>query len=199
MNIAVTFLPRQEPTPLPPIAFIGGGNMASAIIAGLIRQDTPAATFEVVEPFAEARERLARDFGIVAAGRGRRGTGALRGRGLGGQAAELRRGRRAGARAGARRPAPERRRRHPVRQHRALARHRAGGARHAQHAGAGRPGHDRAVRARSASTRRAGSAVEQVLGATGELLWVDAEERARRGHRDLRLRARPTCSISSRR
>jgi pyrroline-5-carboxylate reductase len=66
MNIAVTFLPRQEPTPLPPIAFIGGGNMASAIIAGLIRQDTPAATFEVVEPFAEARERLARDFGIVA-------------------------------------------------------------------------------------------------------------------------------------
>ncbi|MDM0082133.1 pyrroline-5-carboxylate reductase [Variovorax sp. J31P179] len=66
MNIAVTFLPRQEPTPLPPIAFIGGGNMASAIIAGLIRQDTPASTFEVVEPFAEARERLARDFGIVA-------------------------------------------------------------------------------------------------------------------------------------
>jgi len=66
MNIAVTFLPRQEPTPLPPIGFIGGGNMASAIIAGLIRQDTPAATFEVVEPFAEARERLARDFGIVA-------------------------------------------------------------------------------------------------------------------------------------
>lgn len=66
MNIAVTFLPRQEPAPLPPIAFIGGGNMASAVIAGLIRQDTPAATFEVVEPFAEARERLARDFGIVA-------------------------------------------------------------------------------------------------------------------------------------
>jgi len=66
MNIAVTFLPRQEPAPLPPIAFIGGGNMASAVIAGLMRQDTPAATFEVVEPFAEARERLARDFGILA-------------------------------------------------------------------------------------------------------------------------------------
>ena len=30
MNIAVTFLPRREPTPLPPIGFIGGGNMASA-------------------------------------------------------------------------------------------------------------------------------------------------------------------------
>ena len=66
MNIAVTFLPRREPTPLPPIGFIGGGNMASAIIGGLIKQGTPAASFEVVEPFAEARNRLAHDFGITA-------------------------------------------------------------------------------------------------------------------------------------
>ncbi len=66
MTIAVTFLPRNAATPLPPIAFIGGGNMASAIIGGLIRQGTVAGTFEVVEPFDEARTRLANEFGIAA-------------------------------------------------------------------------------------------------------------------------------------
>ncbi|MES2183238.1 MAG: pyrroline-5-carboxylate reductase [Pseudomonadota bacterium] len=49
-----------------PIAFIGGGNMASAIIGGLIRQGLDAARIDVVEPFEEARARLAQQFGIAA-------------------------------------------------------------------------------------------------------------------------------------
>jgi pyrroline-5-carboxylate reductase len=48
------------------IAFIGGGNMASAIIGGLIRQGFAASQIDVVEPWAEARERLQKDFGIAA-------------------------------------------------------------------------------------------------------------------------------------
>jgi len=66
MTIAVTFLPRTAPAPLPPIAFIGGGNMASAIIGGLIQQGAPASAFEVVEPFEAARTKLAQSFGITA-------------------------------------------------------------------------------------------------------------------------------------
>jgi pyrroline-5-carboxylate reductase len=49
-----------------PIAFIGGGNMASAVIGGLIRQGLPANEVEVVEPFAEARDKLKAQFGIAA-------------------------------------------------------------------------------------------------------------------------------------
>ena len=48
------------------VAFIGGGNMASAIIGGLLRQGTPASRIQVVEPLEEQRARLVQQFGIEA-------------------------------------------------------------------------------------------------------------------------------------
>ena len=46
------------------LAFIGGGNMASAIIGGLLKQGTPANSILVVEPFKETRQRLQAQFGV---------------------------------------------------------------------------------------------------------------------------------------
>ena len=46
------------------IAFIGGGNMASAILGGLVRQGMAPDRIRVVEPFAETRARLQQEFGV---------------------------------------------------------------------------------------------------------------------------------------
>ena len=48
------------------IAFIGGGNMASAIIGGLIKQGMTASNILVVEPYEEARNKLKELFNIEA-------------------------------------------------------------------------------------------------------------------------------------
>jgi len=49
-----------------PIAFIGGGNMATALIGGMLARGAAVAEFRVVEPFAEARGRLAMRFPGIA-------------------------------------------------------------------------------------------------------------------------------------
>lgn len=46
------------------ITFIGGGNMATALIGGLKKQGFSAAGIQVVEPSAEARARLTDSYGV---------------------------------------------------------------------------------------------------------------------------------------
>ncbi len=48
------------------LAFIGGGNMAAAIVGGLRRAGRPAEAFVIVEPWDEQRARLRTEFGIEA-------------------------------------------------------------------------------------------------------------------------------------
>lgn len=48
------------------IAFIGGGNMARALIGGLLRQGWPAAHVSVGEPQASLREALQRELAVTA-------------------------------------------------------------------------------------------------------------------------------------
>lgn len=48
------------------IGFIGGGNMARAMIAGLLTAGLKPRAISVGEPLATLRERLSKDFGVVA-------------------------------------------------------------------------------------------------------------------------------------
>jgi len=56
-----------QPTPSArSVAFIGGGNMAAALIGGLRKSGTPAARILVIEPSAAQRQRLLDEFGVTA-------------------------------------------------------------------------------------------------------------------------------------
>ncbi len=46
------------------ITFIGGGNMADALIGGLLRKDFPVQDIRVVDTSADARRRIEQKYGV---------------------------------------------------------------------------------------------------------------------------------------
>ena len=59
LSQAFSFSPER------PLAFIGGGNMASAIVGGLIQQGLAPGAVRVVEPHEPTRQRLQQQFGLA--------------------------------------------------------------------------------------------------------------------------------------
>lgn len=47
------------------IAFVGGGNMATSLIGGLLARGTPPATIVVADPETSQRSRLEHDYGVT--------------------------------------------------------------------------------------------------------------------------------------
>lgn len=57
-------MPPKPPITEQALAFVGGGNMASAMIGGLRRQGLPGHLIQVVEPSAQTRDRLQTQFDV---------------------------------------------------------------------------------------------------------------------------------------
>ena len=47
------------------ILFLGGGNMANALIGGMVKQGYTASDIHVIDPGSEARGRLAGSYGVI--------------------------------------------------------------------------------------------------------------------------------------
>src|SRR5256885_15643566 len=59
------FLAKGEAESVMRITFIGGGNMADALIGGLLRKDFPLQDIRVGEISAEARRKLVDKYGVT--------------------------------------------------------------------------------------------------------------------------------------